>query len=91
MTTNQRKIKFLRKKLDKITEELIELIAKRKNIVLEIGNIKKEEKMSIVDSQREKEEIEKAKILAKKFKLNQTTIEKITKILIQYGRELQKK
>jgi len=90
MTTNQRKIKFLRKKLDKITEELIELIAK-KNIVLEIGNIKKEEKMSIVDSQREKEEIEKAKILAKKFKLNQTTIEKITKILIQYGRELQKK
>ncbi len=90
MTTNQRKIKFLRKKLDKITEELIELIAK-KNIVLEIGNIKKEEKMSIVDSQREKEEIEKAKVLAKKFKLNQTTIEKITKILIQYGRELQKK
>ena len=90
MTTNQRKIKFLRKKLDKITEELIELIAK-KNIVLEIGNIKKEEKMSIVDSQREKEEIEKAKVLAKKFKLNKTTIEKITKILIQYGRELQKK
>lgn len=86
-----KEIKFLRRKIDKITEKIIKLIAERRKIVLEIGKIKKEKGIPILDQKREKELIVKVKNLSKKFKIPPTLIERIMKILIENSRRLQKK
>jgi len=64
----QKEIKFLRRKIDKITEKIIKLVAERERIVLEIGRVKKERGMPILDSEREKGLRKNSKKLIKKFK-----------------------
>jgi len=86
-----KEIKFLRRKIDRITEKIIKLIAERRKVVLEIGRIKEEKRIPILDQKREKESMFKVKKLSKENKIPSALIEKITKILIENGRRLQKK
>ena len=86
-----KEIESKRKEIDKITEKIIKLIAERRNIVLEIGRIKKKKGLPILDEKREKQLILRAKNLSKKFKLPPALIEKIMKILIENSRRLQRK
>jgi chorismate mutase len=48
------KIASLRKEVDVIDENLLQLIKKRLHLTKEIGEIKKENQMSIIDENREK-------------------------------------
>lgn len=86
----ENKIQKLREKLDKITEDLIDLFAKRKKIVLELAKTKREIKTSIKDKKREKEILETAKKMAREKGLNSILVEKIVKLLIEDAKKIQK-
>jgi len=79
-----------RKELDKITENLIELLAKRNKVILKLAQLKKKNKMPILDKKREKELIEKAEQMAKERGLNAISVKKIIKILIADAKRIQK-
>lgn len=53
-------LEILRKEIDKIDEQLVELFEKRMELAIKIGDIKKQKGMQILDSQREKAVIKNA-------------------------------
>jgi len=83
-------IQKLRKDLDKITQQLVTLIARRKKLILKLAKIKKEIKMPIKDKKREEEIFKKLKVMAEKKGLDYFLVEKIMKLLINNARKLQK-
>lgn len=87
----EKKIKNLRRKLDKITEDLIFLLAKRKELVLKLAELKKKNKLPIADIKREKEELKMAEKIAKEMELNPILVKKIIKLLIKNAKKIQTK
>jgi len=87
----QREINSLREKIDKITEKIIRLIGQRQRVVLEIGKIKRQLGLPIIDSQRDKEVFKKIKFIAGKEKIDFQIIEEIFRILIKHAKKIQKK
>jgi chorismate mutase/prephenate dehydratase len=57
---NLEELEILRKEIDKIDEQLVELFEKRMELAIKIGDIKKQKGMQILDSQREKAVIKNA-------------------------------
>jgi len=84
------KILALRKKLDKISERLIRLLAKRRELIINLKAMKKELNLEIEDREREKEVLEGVKELAKRENLDPVMIKKIFKILIENAKKIQK-
>ncbi|MEM5869965.1 MAG: chorismate mutase [Candidatus Aenigmatarchaeota archaeon] len=78
-----------RKKIDRINEKIIYLIAERNKLVKEIGLAKKKLGMKVVDRKREKEVLENSRKIAEKMKVDPKIAEKIMKILIEYARKIQ--
>lgn len=83
-------IKNLRRELDKITEDLINLFAKRKRLVLELAKLKKKNKLPILDIKREKGELEMAERIAKEKGVSPILVKKIIKLLIKDAQKIQK-
>ncbi|MBU4299227.1 chorismate mutase [Patescibacteria group bacterium] len=86
----EKEITNLRKKLDKITGDLIDLFSKRKELVLKMAELKRKNKLPILDRKREKEALEMTKRMAKEKGLNPLLIEKIIKLLIEDAKKIQK-
>ncbi len=80
----------LRKKLDKITFRLIEILSKRKEIVLELKKLKKKAQIQIEDKEREKKLMEMVQKLAKEKSLDLIFVKKIFKFLIENAKKIQK-
>ncbi len=78
-----------RKRLDKITIKLIELVRERNDVVSEVGKIKKKMGIPIVNLKREKEVINNARILAKKMKVDEDLAEELMRILITYAKKIE--
>jgi chorismate mutase/prephenate dehydratase len=57
---NLEELEILRKEIDIIDEQLVELFEKRMELAIKIGDIKKQKGMQILDSQREKAVIKNA-------------------------------
>lgn len=53
------RLKILRKEIDNIDEKILELLEKRMKIVQEVGNLKKDLKISVEDLNRENEIIQR--------------------------------
>ena len=53
------KIRELRKKIDEVDNKLIDLLNERARIVIEVGNIKKTEKLDFHSPSREREILER--------------------------------
>lgn len=87
----EKEIENLRRKLDKITQDLISLLAKRNKIVLEIGKLKRKKKILIFDKKREREILEMAEKVAKERGLNPILVKKIIKLLIDDAKRIQRK
>lgn len=87
----EKEIINLRKKLDKITEDLIDLLSKRKELVLKLAELKKKNKLPILDKKREKEELKMAEGIAKERGLNPILVKKIIKLLIEDAKKIQQK
>lgn len=86
----EKKIKNLRRKLDKITEDLIFLLAERKELVLKLDKLKKKNKMPILDKKREKEALNRAKKIAREKGLNPILVKKIINLLFKDAKKIQK-
>ena len=83
-------LKEIRKKLDSLDQQLVEIISERISLIPEIANYKKERKLPRRDEKREQEIKEKLKDLAQKNKVDFTLIEKIISLLIEESHKIEK-
>lgn len=63
-------IKLLREQIDLINEKLVELFERRMELSIKIGEIKKEKGLKVLDSNREREIIERSIILLRNKELS---------------------
>ena len=87
---NKKVIKELRNSIDKIDDQIFDLILKRFDYVEKIGNIKKEMNMPVDDKAREKIIIER---LSEKLstKINYKEIKKIIGPIISISKDIQRR
>ena len=88
MKNNQ--LVLLRKKIDKVDNQLVTLLAKRMRIVNQIKKAKNKGKLPIADKKREVQILRKAKGKAKKLGLRGNFIEKLLKLIIRESKRIQK-
>lgn len=81
----------LRNKINRLDEEIIELLIKRKKLIGEIGKIKKLLNKPIIDEEREQEIMERLKNLAKEKGLDENLVCPIYEIIIKNSRSEQEK
>lgn len=81
----------LRKKIDEIDRKILADLAERFLIIKEIGECKAGHNLPIADKKREKEMFAKTKELAKNFKLDESLVEKIFKLIVKTAKEIHKK
>lgn len=80
-----------RKKIDAIDKKLIELLAKRNDIVMLVGEIKKNYGVQIKDEKREKEIKQVRRQLAVKYGLNVKRLDEVFEAIISWSRSAQRK
>lgn len=82
-------IEKLRKEIDGIDNNIIELLSKRRSIVKKISEIKKQKNMPIIDKAREQEIIHRLKKLSKEKGLDENFIACIYEEIIKNSRDEQ--
>ncbi|MEM4177507.1 MAG: chorismate mutase [Nitrososphaeria archaeon] len=82
-------INALRERIDYIDEEIVKLLAERVKVAKDIGRLKKEKGLPIVDSQRENEVYTRAIRLALENGLSPEDCENIFKVIVQMCRKVQ--
>ena len=81
-----------RTEINDIDEELISLLIKRMKISIKVGEYKKQNKLEILNSNRENEVIKRLNLVAKKDKeliLDDELIKNLWKIIMDYSKKLQ--
>jgi chorismate mutase len=81
---------IIRKKIDKIDDKIIELIAKRQSLMPVVGKIKKDNKMSFNQVKREKDILDAKKKKAKEFNVDLQLVEKIFKLIFKNSKDIQR-
>lgn len=81
----------LRSDIDVIDEEIVSLIAKRLEIVLKVGEVKKEHRLEPFDKNRLEEVLKSKKTKAKSLGVSEKLVEKIFKDIHDESVALQKK
>lgn len=81
-------IKSLRKNIDKIDKEIVELFEKRMELVVRIAEYKKDNGMEVLDSSREEEIINKNLSRLKNKEFNKS-LEDFFKAIFSISRDLQ--
>ena len=84
-------IEKLRKEIDSIDGNIIELLSKRKSIVKKIADIKRQENKSIIDKEREQEITHRLKKMAKEKGLDEKFIGSVYEIIINNSRNAQER
>lgn len=84
------KLILLRKKIDQIDDQLVQLVAKRMKIVNKVKNYKKRRNLAITDKNREEQIINRLKLKAKKLNVSIKLIEKIIRLIIKGSKKIQK-
>ncbi|MFW9879386.1 MAG: chorismate mutase [Candidatus Thorarchaeota archaeon] len=74
-------LKCYRKKIDRIDDNIINLLNKRGGIVLKIGKIKKQAHINVIQPKREEEIIERMKLKSKV--LEKTSVENIWREILE--------
>ncbi|MCB1085328.1 MAG: chorismate mutase [Chlamydiia bacterium] len=77
----------LRKEIDRLNQEIIFLLSKRKEVTLKIAQVKKEQDLPILDEEREKKQRLRIETLARKQGLNPQVIATLFEDFITYCRE----
>lgn len=81
----------LRKKIDNIDTEIINLLSKRKDAVKEVAAIKKELGKAVFDKEREQQLLEKIKVKARGKNLDEKFVQSIYNIILKSSKEEQEK
>lgn len=82
-------IEEARKEIDKIDDDMIELLAKRKDLIKKIALIKKGLNKSVIDEEREQEIMERLKKISKEKGLDENFISSIYEIIVKNSRDEQ--
>ena len=80
----------IREEIDKCDSDLINIISKRYDLVLQVIQYKIDKGMEIYQPQREKEVIEKLRNLANQKNINSDLIENIIKLIMEESKRVQK-
>lgn len=81
----------LRKEIDAIDHELVELLAKRMHVVDEVGKVKKELQIEPLDTNRWQEVLESKLAMARELGLSEEFVKKIYDFIHEHALELEKK
>ncbi len=81
----------IRKKLDKIDNILIKLLAERQSYMPAVAKYKKENNLPLTHSKREKEILDAKKQMAEELGLDNIFIESIFKLIFKSSKTVQKK
>lgn len=81
----------LRKEIDSINKEVVELLAKRMRVSEEIAEYKRQHNLPVYVPEREKVVIETAKELAKKSGLDEKMVEDVFWKIIEHTRNSEKR
>lgn len=84
-------LKDLRKQIDKVNQKLIRVLAERFRITQKIGEYKRKHNLPPLDKEREKQILEKNRILAEKLGLDPELVEQIFKLIFKKVRKNHKK
>lgn len=79
----------IRKKIDRLDEQIISLLGKRMSLAKEIGRQKKESDIGITDEEREKEVMARLRSLAEENGLSGKFVEKLYGVVFKESRKLQ--
>lgn len=79
-----------RKEIDEIDIKILDLLARRFNIVREIGKCKKEKGLPVIDKTREAEKIACLIEEAKKLNLGESVIKNIWSVIFNEAYQLEK-
>ena len=90
MKDHLKKLQALRNKIDNIDNELLNLLAKRKQTVQKIGRIKHANNLPILNKKRQSEMMHSMVSKAQFLRLSPTFIRKLYDIIREYSIELQK-
>ena len=83
-------IENLRKRIDKINDNLLKLLSGREKICKEIGEIKKQNGLAIRDEKREKEIFSKLREKARELGLDEGHVKKLFSLIIKNSRKIEK-
>lgn len=82
-------INDLRKKIDEIDRELLIALARRKDIVKQIGDVKKSQRMQVKDTVRFQEVLRSRKVMAKKLGIPVGIVTSLWDILHEWALEVE--
>lgn len=80
----------IRKQIDTLNIQLIEVIAKRSALIPEVAKFKKENNVPRTDPEREKKILENCKTLANELGVNPILVENIMKLIIEDAHRIEK-
>ncbi len=81
----------LRKEIDDIDQEILKILVRRVDIVKQIGELKNEQNLPIVDEVRKEKVLESITERAKLFHLSEDFVKKLFQEIHDHAVELQKK
>lgn len=79
----------LREQIDDIDKRVLELFAKRQVVVKQIGRLKKEHNLSVIDLRREQQKIEQLGKLALENNIDVSFVKNIWQMIFSEARKLQ--
>ena len=80
--TYEEEIGQLRKKINRLNEEIIEKLEQRIEVSIKIGNVKRKYNKPIVDRTREKAVFKQIRVLAEKYNINAEDVEKVFREIV---------
>ena len=82
-------IKKIRHLIDEIDDSIIQLLASRKKLVEQIGHIKKEHNIAVLDSKREESLKKRLKQIAKEKGLDEALVDELFSTILKHSKEVQ--
>ncbi|MFT3742099.1 MAG: chorismate mutase [Gammaproteobacteria bacterium] len=79
----------LREQVQNLDRQILELLARRKALVIQIGHLKSAQNMPIFDAQREQTLIKEYQNLAEQYQLSESFIAQLFQHIFAYAREVQ--
>lgn len=80
-----------RRLVDRIDSKLVTLIKTRQQLSEAIGKIKKRNDLNVVNSEREREILDRIASIARKKKLDEDFMQKIYRLILKQSRKIQRK
>ncbi|MBI2046709.1 chorismate mutase [Candidatus Pacearchaeota archaeon] len=89
MNEKIKEMQSYRRKIDQTDNKILELLNKRDKLVLEVGKIKKDNKLNITDKKREKEVFGSLKRKANELKLDKKFVAGLFRLIIKQSAKRQ--